>query len=367
MSVAPPQRPQSPLGYDRPLSPSAVSRDIYSRSVPGIAQMLGEMQGTSAGATLASSSQSPQQQSPATLNVKNTNPVGGPVPLRHRTVIGDAEAEEPLHTRVVSGRNEPGWSIPVTSDRRLGALSPQPQPLTVNPPAPQQPYAFQQPLPGGTTDHYRLQQEQPPPAFSARDQASGTAPSWSYGAMGGGAAAPPAWHETVRATVEDTVRRELGSHHAAMRKHFEASDHRLRGTAAELNDALARQDDAHLQAMQKHEKWASEASHLRHRSTQLLNAVLGIAIFSLLLLLLVCVYTTVMPLATGCPAPTRTVVVERERDRGRERERERERDAESERIEAPPVVTRASAATSAGNGGSSVPVPVAAAAQRFIL
>jgi len=35
-----PLRPSSPLGYDRPLSPTAVSRSVYRRSVPGISELV---------------------------------------------------------------------------------------------------------------------------------------------------------------------------------------------------------------------------------------------------------------------------------------------------------------------------------------
>lgn len=296
------------------MSPGASSRDIYTRTVPGISQMIQEMRGTatSTSSTLTSPSSALNQQAQAAGAAGNVHGSPVPIPLRHRTMVGDAETEEPLHQRVVTGRTEP-YSFAVTSDRRLGAMSPAPLAAGA----------------GGTNEYvYRNMQQDPstPSALFARDQAAAaTAPIAPGGAgpmagIGGlpssvypyatamSAASNPiqvSWQETLRQTA-DSIQT---AHQVALRKHFEVLDYRLRTTRDELQDALARQDDANLEALHKQERWASEASRARHRNTQLLNAVLGIAIFSLVLLLVICVYTTILPMAAPKVAVTPATVV----------------------------------------------------------
>lgn len=226
--------PPPPIDYDRPVSPAAASTDVYRRTVPGINDIL-------------TGARTSRAQSPP------------PLP-RYDLTAG--QYDEPLSAPVaVPAADEPS--------RRAAARN-----VVHTAPAytqPHQQYA-QEPVP-----QYALQQQQATQIpVHAQPQWGAPAGYASVASSTSSSDEPPAWAEELQEDVA-SARRAL---------------HRANET---LDDVRQRVHAAHVRADQRLTDMASQVRQSEQDQTLVLHILLGIAIVSVVLLIVVTVYTTLLP------------------------------------------------------------------------
>lgn len=229
--------PPPPIDYDRPVSPAAASADVYRRTVPGINDIL-------TGARSNGRSQSPPPLPRYDVNAgQYDEPLSAPVAV--------PAADEPLSQARRSARNIVHTARAYTQPHQQYAQEPVPQ--------------------------YALQQQQAT-QIPVHAQPQWGAPSAAYTSVASSSSSdePPAWAEELQEDVA-SARRAL---------------HRANET---LDDVRQRMHAAHVRADQRLTDMASQVRQSEQDQTLVLHILLGIAIVSVVLLIVVTVYTTLLP------------------------------------------------------------------------
>lgn len=247
------QRPTSPLGYDRPLSPSAVSPDVYRRSVPGISDLVrGTTRSVLPQPYLQQQQQRQQhqqhQQSQSQTQPQVRSPQSGTAPVPYDMTVG--EYEEPLHQPVVTSRNQPR-SMAVSVDRRLGGAQ----------------------IAAAPASRQQQQQEQ----------------QQSY---------PPTQTQGQRAVINPTTR-AAAPRTTPLQEDIKTLERRIGRVHGSLNGLSEQMHVYQQQTVQRQDRLLADVCKQANEQSTMLNILLAGVVLVFLLALITSIYTTFIPMFRG--------------------------------------------------------------------